>query len=1470
MTVLLIVILIMAAFTVFSLLRTHTFQVFAGRMAAGILSDKLKTEIQLDKLRITESLYVQLNGLKIKDHHKQDLLNVNEMRVKIDWLSLKDHIFIFEKVNLDSGGFYLEQYSGDSLMNLGLFLQAFAPDSVQQEDTVPAPVWSFYCKELMINDFSFALKNEFADTLNEGMDFNHLAISDIFLDIKEISVIGDSVAAFIEHIACREKSGLELLNFSGDAKVSNTGIRLKGGQISTGQTSLDLDLDFLYDNYDQLSYFLDSVRIRSKIRSSLITLSDVGYFAPELLKMEDPVMFSGNVDGTVSNFAATDLQLSLGEITEFEGSLTMRGLPDFNSTYVSLSINRLTTTPDDIAGFELPLPDPNLEMPPQLQSLGMTSLTGCYIGYVNNFELSLDLLSNVGAVTVNGSFSDNNPEKVARFSGDFSGKSVNLGEIMGIADLGTLDFVLESEGEGSAVDNLDLEINGWIDQFEYKNHRYEKIILGGNVKGKSFDGELNISDPSLMIGFNGLVDFNDSIPVFKFGLDIEKAKLYQLNLSDRSEDMNLKGQITGDFKGLDFDEFSGKIQVKDLHYVENKQTYELNNLFLARMAKPGHLDSIKLRSDYIDGDLEGRFNIMNLVSQLNAFVLGKEQDSAYISESNANPQVVSFKFNFKDIDPVTELFLPYLEVSPGMKISGKFNSQEQHLDIEGNTDDIVVSGIKIHNLNFSGVTVLNQFNMDIGMRQIVLQEDEEGPVLGLENLLTHIVIDQDSVLYFLQWDNDLPDKPNKGTLDGFTKFNSFSDFEAGIYQAEANFNGNLWRIEKNNLFRLDSSRIEIDQFEIYKGEENFIIDGILSDSPSDTLNIYFDDWSLANFNPLLAGMSLETEGVINGRFGVFRNGEQKNFFAGINIADFSLNQVYFGDAEFKTRWLDSQKAVALDLNVFAKGSTDDPYKILGVNGLYYPFDEKRNFDFDISTQNLNISVLEPLLSSFSSHLEGFATGKLTLDGTNDKPLLLGRLKLQRAEMKVDYLNVIYSFSNEVVFTQNMIRFNDLTVYDPSSNTAKLNGGISHTNFNDMHLDLTIEPQNMLGMDLNRYQNEYFYGKAYTTGTVKLTGPFDNLAIAVDVKTEKNTKVAIPINYSVDVSNNDFIIFTNQDDTTGEDGRGEIKVTGLSLDLAFNVTKDADIEIYLPGNLGTLRAAGDGKLRMGVDPNGYLTMNGSYVIHSGLFVFSLEQLVSRRFDIMEGSRISWNGDIYDAEVGIVARYRLRTDLSGLGISMIDPEASSQKVIVFTDIRMTGNLFNPDLSFGITFPNMPDQTRQAIYAVLDTNDQGLMNQQAISLLVLGSFSSTGTGGTNPVNPAAIVSSTLSYMLSQISNDFNIGINYMPGDQVSSEQLEVALSTQLLDDRLIIDGNIDVMGSNASSQQTSSIVGDINVEYKLTPDGRFRVKAFNRSNDLTVFDDDAPYTQGVGVFYRKDFNNLKELFSRQGKSKQKKEGK
>jgi hypothetical protein len=117
----------------------------------------------------------------------------------------------------------------------------------------------------------------------------------------------------------------------------------------------------------------------------------------------------------------------------------------------------------------------------------------------------------------------------------------------------------------------------------------------------------------------------------------------------------------------------------------------------------------------------------------------------------------------------------------------------------------------------------------------------------------------------------------------------------------------------------------------------------------------------------------------------------------------------------------------------------------------------------------------------------------------------------------------------------------------------------------------------------------------------------------------------------------------------------------------------------------------------------------------------------------------------------------------------------------------------------------------------------------------------------------------MLSKISNDFDIGVNYIPGDDLSQDEFQVAMSTQLLNDRLVIDGNLDVPTGN-SSQYSSNLVGDVYIEYKLTQDGRFRVKAFNRSNNLNTLEQYSPYTQGVGVFYRKEFSRLNEIWRKQ----------
>jgi hypothetical protein len=271
-------------------------------------------------------------------------------------------------------------------------------------------------------------------------------------------------------------------------------------------------------------------------------------------------------------------------------------------------------------------------------------------------------------------------------------------------------------------------------------------------------------------------------------------------------------------------------------------------------------------------------------------------------------------------------------------------------------------------------------------------------------------------------------------------------------------------------------------------------------------------------------------------------------------------------------------------------------------------------------------------------------------------------------------------------------------------------------------------------------------------------------------------------------------------------------------------------------------------------SGEFTMEGEFKIDKGSFFFTLQNIINRDFDIRRGSKVSWSGDPYNAQINMTAVYKVKTTLGDFG----PPDDSAVRVPVDCIISLKNSLLDPEIKFTVEFPDLNDAAKQHIYARLDTNDQAMMSQQMMSLLILNSFSSS-TGSTSGVgfNTFSLLTNQLSNWLSNISNDFDIGVNYRPGDQVTAQEVEVALSTQLWDERVLIDGNVGVKGSE-TTQNNNSIVGEVTVEYKITPDGNVRIKAFNKSNNDDLSKTYAPYTQGIGIFYTKEFNKFREIFN------------
>jgi len=93
-------------------------------------------------------------------------------------------------------------------------------------------------------------------------------------------------------------------------------------------------------------------------------------------------------------------------------------------------------------------------------------------------------------------------------------------------------------------------------------------------------------------------------------------------------------------------------------------------------------------------------------------------------------------------------------------------------------------------------------------------------------------------------------------------------------------------------------------------------------------------------------------------------------------------------------------------------------------------------------------------------------------------------------------------------------------------------------------------------------------------------------------------------------------------------------------------------------------------------------------------------------------------------------------------------------------------------------------------------------------------------------------------------------------------VTVSTKL-SDNILINGKVGVPVGGVSK---TTVAGDFEVEVILNEDRTLSLKFFNRENSIQNFGEQIGYTQGVGVSYNIEFDNLKELFQELFKTKSK----
>jgi len=689
-------------------------------------------------------------------------------------------------------------------------------------------------------------------------------------------------------------------------------------------------------------------------------------------------------------------------------------------------------------------------------------------------------------------------------------------------------------------------------------------------------------------------------------------------------------------------------------------------------------------------------------------------------------------------------------------------------------------------------------------------------------------------------------------------------------------NNQRWQIPNDNQIWIDTSGFKIHRLSGHAHEQSITLNGSLSNKPEDSLNLKIVQFNLEFLESFFPDSTFKLKGIANGTARM--SGRKDDFFmlSDLHFDDLFINEIDFKSAFIKSKWMGNDSALHLETKI-GEG-TGQAFKI---DGFIYPFRKEQSLGLTAHFHEFPITFFTPVTKGVVSDLQGEIDGNFGIAGKFSKPLLNGKLDFNRVKVRVDYLNTTYSFSEQLKIRHDFLGFDQWKIIDINDSKAIATGTVFHENYSDFNLDVHFEFEDFLSLNTNSKDNELFYGKGVTSGSANISGTSEKLVFDLDLTAGKGTDFKIPLGDEANVSNNDFIIFTNSD-TLSSDSTKQVNLEGIQMTFNLKIEPEAKLQIIFDEQVGDiLKARGVGNLKMEINPLGDFSIYGDYEVQEGSYLFTLQNVINKRFLIERGSKISWDGDPLRAKLDMTAIYETRAPLQDLFPA--DSNANfKRRIPVELRLMMQGFMLQPEISFSINLPTADDNIKTRLNSILYLNNDEVnrqeMNQQVFGLLVLNRFmpsnsSTSGSysaGATGMNNGYEMLSNQLSNWVSNMSDQFDVGVNYRPSNEVSGEELDVSVSTELMDNRLILDGNFGYSDNQIQqNRKNSNFIGEFTVEYKLTEEGRLRLKAFNRSTNNSLLQVNSPYTQGVGVFYRKEFESLQQLWqSYFGKKKEEEE--
>ncbi len=1445
-----------------SLLKIPYIQEKVAGVATGELEKRLGTEVRISRIDFEVFNKLILKDIYLEDQSGDTLLHANRLAVGFDLLPMFKGKLLFSSAQLFSFKFNLTKESAQSPLNLQFVIDAFASkDTVQKNNKIDLQIQNL---NLRRGSFSYHVKDE--PEMTGKFDSKHIEMKDISAKIH-INQLNDTLLdAKIDRLAFFEKSGLNVSRLVFDLRATDSIAKINRLELQLTNTLLQLEnITADYPVKAEIHEYVEKTLFHLSIEPSTIVLKELSPFLPVFSNFTNPMTIEGDLSGNINDFKLRRFHLTDRKDLMLQANLQLMNATNKDNIYISGIVDRSFISPEGIHRIVNNFSKGEQDLPSPVYQLGNVRFEGRVTGYLHHLTAYGLFDTDIGSVRTDINIGKDDHLFI---KGNIHSQGINLKKLFqDNSVLGDVAFNINIDAHQTADKQFFGVVDANVGKFEFKNYFYENIQIAGNFTNNSFKGLLNVDSPDGHLESEGYFKLNGRDSEFNFLAKAYGVKLEKLNLSKKYKESDLSFNIGADFTGDNIDNLNGDISLSNLMFRNEKGSYFFDTLAI-RAFEQGPEKVLKITSDIIHGEIRGMYSFKSIGDAVKRTLNDYLPSLIPVKEPvRAGPENnFSINLTVEDLKDITYIFdLPFT-LQNESKIVGQYNSIYNKFRLEAYFPAFDVKGSNFE----SGKLIVENSGSEITGRldAVNLRKNKKKLLFS-----TNLTVGNDILNTEVNWDQVDSLSNYSGTLSFATAFtNRTGKYPMGIRvdikESTLIFNDSVWTLHPASVV-IDSGKIVIDDLIADHSNQYLKIKGTVSNDEKDVLFVDLNQVNLDYIFTTLAIKALEFGGAATGSVRLADLYNTRRLTTDLHVTDFTFNKVLFGTLDLKGSWDDERQGVIMDGFVFKNDTS-----FLDVKGMLYPVKEELSFHFDIL--NGDAAILRKYLGSIAKDISGEVTGNIHLFGTFSKPTMEGNVFIREGRFGVEFLNTYYTFSDSVLLTPDRISIKDALLYDKYGRAAILNGYVTHQYFEDFNFSVGIQADHFLVFDATERQNPLFYGSAFGTGSATIRGTEQLVNIDVSMKSNPNTKITLNFMEEDDISEYDFINFVSpSDDTTSVDrvlaaleNKPILLKTNLDTDIRFNLlleaNSDAVIELIMDPIAGDkIKGYGNGNLQIQYGTKSPLKMFGNYVIEKGSYNFSMQQVIFRDFDIREGSSVSFKGDPYNAELDIDAIYTVTANLGDLDENLI-AETPRTNVLVNCVLGITGNMAHPMVSFDIELPASNEELERQIKSIINTDD--MMNRQIVYLLVLNKFytiqnySRGNSAGTNDLASiaSATLSSQLSNLLSSISDNIQIGTRIKANDsEFTDTEVALLLSSQLLNNRLILNGNFGYRDNKNIGKDQSKFVGDFDLEYKLTRTGDIRLKAYNHYNENYYNLKTAQTTQGLGIMFKKDFNSLRDIF-------------